>query len=443
VDYIVALRVDKASANHPESAAQPAIALLPWGDVVHDFLGPLGLTLDDFATEFTGSWMFGYVEALKTAGVKTVIVCPTTAVRRTTRSVHRPTGAPLVFLPPPRGFASLRRLALVGRLDGRRDPVSVGRAVAAHVAPYLATPPHRLARVLRDERCTAVLCQEYEHPRFDVCVAIGRRVGVPVFATFQGGDEQHSRLERLSRRRALHRCGGLIIAPDAEAERVRRRYDLPPERIARLMNPVDLRIWREGDRARGRTALGLPGDALVVAWHGQVQILRKGLDVLLDAWRSLTDARSDADLHLVLAGSGEDVAELRRTVAAGRLRGVRLPIGWIHDRSDLADVLAAADVYAFPSRHEGLPVAPLEALAAGVPVVASDAPGVADAIGDAGAVVPVGNASALAASLGALLDDPALRAELARRARPHVEARFSLEAVGSALRRFMLPETRD
>lgn len=439
--YIVALRPDVASPNQRRSWPQPTVALLPWGDIVFDFLGPLGLTLEDFAADFIGSWMFGYVEALKTAGVTTVVVCPTTAVRTPVRAVHEPTGAPLVFLPPPRAFAALRRLGLDGRLGERRDPISIGRAVAAHVAPYLATPTRRLARVLREERCDAILCQEYEHPRFDVAVAVGRRMKLPVFATFQGGDEQHSRVERFTRPVAMRSCAGLVVAPEVEAERVQRRYNVSPERIARVMNPVDMRVWSAGQRGRGRSALGLRNDALVVAWHGQVQILRKGLDVLLEAWRSLTDARPGADLHLVLAGSGEDMAELRDRVAAAALPGVRLPEAWVQTRSDLADLLAAADLYAFPSRHEGLPVAPLEALAAGVPVVASDARGVADAVGGAGVVVPVGDARALATALGDLLDDPARRLELARRARPHIEARFTLEAVGRTLRRFILPES--
>ena len=442
--YIVALRVAKASRKElhvpPRASTEPTIALLPWGDIGHDFLDRLGISLDEFRDAFVGSWMFGYVEALRAAGVATVIVCPTTSVTRPRTDVHRPTGARLVLLPAPRGFATLRRLALRGRVEGRRDPVTITRAVAAHVSPFLSTPPVRLRRVLRDEQCSAVLCQDYENPRFDVCVAVGRRAGIPVFASFQGGDEQHSLLERWSRRRALAACAGLVIAPEAEVERVERVYRLPASKVARVMNPVDARLWGEGDRSAGRAAFGVPKDALVVAWHGQVQLRRKGLDTLLDAWGSVTSARPGVDLRLVLVGSGEDLGEVHMRVSGQSLQGVHVVESWVRDPRRLADLLAAADVYAFPSRHEGLAVAPLEALAAGLPVIASDARGAGDAVGDAGLVVPAGDATALAAAIGSLLDDPERRALLGRRARARVAERYSLQAVGAALRAFLLAE---
>jgi len=386
--------------------------------------------------------MFGYVEALRTAGVATVIVCPTTGVSRVRTEAHRPTGARLVFVPAPRGFATVRRWALDGRLEGRRNPLTLARAVAAHLAPYLSTPPRLLSRVLREERCAAVLCQDYENPRFDVCVAVGARAGTPVFGTFQGGDEQHSRLERWTRPHALRRCAGLVVAPDAETERLSRRYGLPADKLARIPNPVDTTLWGGGDRKAGRAALGIPSDAEVVAWHGQVQLWRKGLDTLLDAWAPLARAQAESERRLVLVGSGEDLAEVRRRIESESLPGVHVVDAWVHDRRRLADLLAAADVYAFPSRHEGLAVAPIEALAAGLPVVASDARGVADVVGGAGLVVPTGDAAALAGAIGELLADPGRRAELGRRARARADERYSLAAVGAALRSFLLDDRR-
>ena len=386
--------------------------------------------------------MFGYVEALSTAGVATVIVCPTTSVSRVRTDVHRPTGARLVFVPAPRGFAAVRRWALDSRIDGRRDPLTLARAVAAHVAPYLSTPPRLLSRVIREERCAVVLCQDYENPRFDVCVAVGARAGTPVFGTFQGGDEQHSRLERWTRPRALRRCAGLVVAPDAETERVSRLYGMPAGKVARIPNPVDTALWGGGDREAGRAALGIPSDAQVVAWHGQVQLWRKGLDTLLEAWASLTREQPEGERRLVLVGSGEDLPEVRRRIEAESLPGLHVVDTWVQDRRRLADVLAAADVYAFPSRHEGLAVAPIEALAAGLPVVASDARGAADVVGDAGLVVPTGDAAALAGAIGELLADPGRRAELGRRARARADERYSLAAVGAALRAFLLDERR-
>lgn len=416
----------------------PTLAIVPWGDVFDDFLDGIGVSLEEFRDEFTGSWMFGYTAALATAGVRTLIVCPTTRFRSPARAVHGPTGAELLFLPAPRAFGALRSRVLKGRLDGRRDPSSVARAAAAHLAPYLGTPPLALARLLRRERCDALVCQEYEDPRFDVCVAVGRAVGVPIFGTFQGADYQLSKLERPLRPLAVRACAGLIVGAQAEVDRVRGRYGVPDAKLAQIFNPVDVSAWRPIERAKARSGLGIAESASVVAWHGQVQIWRKGLDVLLDAWALATAARPGRDLRLVLVGSGEDRSELRRLVDERGLSGVVLVDEWVEDRERIRAVLSAADLYAFPSRHEGLPVSPLEAMACGVPVVGAKAQGVPDVVGDCGLLVSSGDASMLAKALGALLDDDDWRIALGRRARRRVEEQFSLEAVGAQLRAFLI-----
>ncbi|MGH3134036.1 MAG: glycosyltransferase family 4 protein [Gaiellaceae bacterium] len=418
------------------------MALLPWGDVFHDFLDRLGVSLEEFRDEFTGSWMFGYAAALETAGVRTLIVCPTTSVRSPLRTIHAPTGAGIVFLPAPAGFAGLRAHALEGRLNGRRDVRSLARAAATHIAPYLGTPPIALGRLLRDEECAALLCQEYEDPRFDVCVAVGRAIGVPVFATFQGADYQLSKLERPLRPLTIRASAGLVVGPTSEAERVSRRYGLPGGKLARVFNPIDVSVWRPDDRAVSRAALGLPESAEIVVWHGQVQIRRKGLDVLLDAWPAVVGSRPGRDSRLVLVGSGEDVAEVRDVVERRALSGVQLVDEWVQDRARLRGILCASDVYAFPSRHEGLPVAPLEAMACGLPVVAADAQGVRDVVADCGVVVPRGDAGALALALGALLDDADRRLELGRACRRRAEDHFSLDVVGAQLRGFLIDGSR-
>ena len=170
-----------------------------------------------------------------------------------------------------------------------------------------------------------------------------------------------------------------------------------------------------------------------MAWHGQVQLERKGLDVLLDAWARLGD---EDERHLVLVGSGEDSDEVARRASAAR--DVHVLDGWVQDRARMRAILSAADVYAFPSRHEGLPVAPLEAMACGLPVVGADANGVEDVVGDAGIVVPRGDVDALTLALHDLLADGERRAELGQRARRRAEEHFALEPVGAALRSFLL-----
>ena len=414
-------------------ASSPIVALLPWGDTIEDFLDPIAVSFEAFRDEMTGGWLFGYVEALARAGVGTVLVCVSARVAEAERHVHRPTGAPLWVLPAPAAF----------RLARRWHPRSSPGA-----ASYLATPPRTLARVLRRERCSAVLCQEYEYPRFDACVVVGRTLGLPVFATFQGGSEQTSRLERPLRPWTLRASAGLIVASSVEEARLRERYRLGSARIARVFNPLDVARWRALDRACARAELGVPAAARVVAWHGRIDLQRKGLDVLVEAWAQVCRERPHADLRLRLLGTGPDVAALRtRITAEPDARGIEWRNAYVTDIDAVRCHLSAADVYVLPSRHEGFAVALAEAMACGLPVVAAEAPGVVDLLESGeehgGLVVPRGDTGALAQALGALLDDPPRAAALGRRARLRVERRCSLEAVGHQLRAVLAPAHRE
>jgi glycosyltransferase involved in cell wall biosynthesis len=192
------------------------------------------------------------------------------------------------------------------------------------------------------------------------------------------------------------------------------------------------------DKAAARRSLGLPLEARVVAWHGQVQLERKGLDVLLDAWQRVTTAATSAETRLLLVGGGEDAERVRGTIAERRLRDVQFIDGWQQDRAALRTVLSAADVYAFPSRLEGFPVAPLEAMACSLPVVASDATGMEDVVGETGLLVPRSDAPALARALSRLLEDDDLRRRLGSAARARVETSFAPLPVGRRLRSFLL-----
>ena len=427
------------------------VALLPWGNVIEDYLDAIGVGLDEFAARMGGGWMFGYVEALRRAGVGATIVCVSARATAPRRLVHAATGAALWVLPSPRRYRWLRRrmrdpygwgldptFGLDGRGAGVRRPWLAALKLAA---PYAATPLAALVRVLRAERCAAVLCQEYEYARFDVAVAVGRALRIPVFATFQGGRATPGWAEPAVRRWSVPRAAGLVIAPGAEAERVRARYRVPDGRIARIFNPVDAGDWAGGDRAGTRARLGIGPEAVVVVTHGRISLHAKGLDVLAAAWKAVCADRPGRDLRWLVVGTGDDAAAFAALVAGHELPGVVWVNEFVLERARMRDYLAAADAYVLASRREGFPVAPVEAMAAGLPAVAADAPGVADIFEDGersgGIVVPREDADALADAIGRLVDDAALRASMGRAARRRIETRFALDATGAALRRFM------
>lgn len=422
------------------SPASGPVAVLPWGELIEDFLEPIGLSVNDFVEEMTGGWLFGYLDALATAGIDSVLVCMTAMVPEPVRRIHRPSGTPIWLLPPtgahrwvrrhlPDPYAWNRATATPG-LSGAHALAAAG---LRHVSPYLSTPIRSLSSVLRRERCSAILYRGYEEARFDVCVAVGRFRGVPVFATFQGGERQRTGLERVVRCRTINAAAGLIVASQVESRRIQQPYRAPSERVAAIFNPLDLSRWPIGDRAGARALLGLHRDAKVAVWHGRVELWRKGLAILVQAWVKICAEPPYDDLHLLLVGSGADSEQLRELLNDPGLRGIHWLDSYVNDRP----YLDAADVYVFPSRHEGFAVAPVEAMACGLPLVAADAPGVRELIPrgaqDGGIVVPVGDASGLADQLDALLDDRARCRELGARARTRVEAAFASPAVGRQL----------
>ena len=152
---------------------------------------------------------------------------------------------------------------------------------------YGATPLDVLARELQRENCQALLCQEYEYARFDACVAMGKRINLPVYACFQGSDRTQSFLEAGFRRWALHNCAGLIIASEREIKRVKQRYRFPAAKIKQIFNPLNLPIGDKSTKANTRNKLGIAQNATVVVWHGRVEIAQKGLDILMAAWQKI------------------------------------------------------------------------------------------------------------------------------------------------------------
>lgn len=186
---------------------------------------------------------------------------------------------------------------------------------------------------------------------------------------------------------------------------------VPAERVVAVPNGVD-RV-DGGDADRGRRLAEAERYVLAL---GTVEP-RKGLPVLVEAFDVL--AAGHPDLHLVLAGPDGWGAEALRTAMAGAGAGARARIhrvGFVAG-PDRADLLAGAALLAYPSLYEGFGLPPLEAMSAGVPVVASDAGALPEVLGDGAELVEAGSAEALAAAMAALLGDDARRRQLTARGR--------------------------
>lgn len=158
----------------------------------------------------------------------------------------------------------------------------------------------------------------------------------------------------------------------------------------------------------------------------------KGVFELVDAVAELAPGRPQ--LRLVLAGEGRDAAEVRARVAAAGLESVTAFPGWVN-AEQRRELLARATCVVLPSHAEGLPLALLEAMAAGVPLVATAVGGIPEAAraGREAFLVPPGDVPALAHAIARLLDDPALARRIARAGMSRADAYFDVGLVAAEL----------
>ncbi|MCR9247632.1 MAG: glycosyltransferase family 4 protein [bacterium] len=203
---------------------------------------------------------------------------------------------------------------------------------------------------------------------------------------------------------------------------------VPDERITRVYDGIDPAPWTglQDDKAAARDRLGIAGDALVISLAGVLRP-RKGQHVLIDAFQRLA-ARFPTAV-LLLAGGGTERERLAGQAARhGLAERVLLPgpVKPVHD------VYAASDIFTMPSFHEGLCNACLEAGFAALPQVVSTAGGNGEIVldGETGAVVPPGDAEALAVALARYLEDPALRAAHGAAGRERCLANFTIDHLG-------------
>ena len=242
-------------------------------------------------------------------------------------------------------------------------------------------------------------------------------------------------LRRVLRGASLVICAGRY--PAAEAERAAGRplptVVVPPGVDTARFQPLD-----SAERASVRQELGLPVDAPLVVSVSRL-VPRKGMDTLIRAAARLRDRVPD--VVVAIAGSGRDRARLEGLIASTGAP-VRL-LGRVPDEV-LPGLYGAGDVFSMSCRNrwggleqEGFGIVFVEAAAAGVPAVAGESGGSAEAVvhGETGLVVPRPDASdQVADALADLLDDETRRREMGRRARQRAEIEFSYDVLAARLR---------
>ncbi len=320
-----------------------------------------------------------------------------------------------------------------GECDGFR--VFRARARWLHSRPpYL--PPRALLAALAPELATAdVVTSQVGLTWLGAAVAARcARAGVPFVYGMQGALAP-VRLRQKRWRKALflrawerpllRRVAALHALTANEATELRRQ-GAPASRIFVVPNGVDPQAWGRGEGARARAAWGIPPEAIVVLFLGRLAP-EKGLELALGA--ALPLLREQVSLWFVAAGpDGGSARSMRRLASTAGVAGRVLLPGAVPPATR-GDVLAAADVFAYPSLGEGLPLAVLEAAAAGLPLWITDRCNVPEVAEYAAGTVDPPDPAALHAALLRLVSDVDTRRRCAENARRMVRERFALATV--------------
>jgi glycosyltransferase involved in cell wall biosynthesis len=201
---------------------------------------------------------------------------------------------------------------------------------------------------------------------------------------------------------------------------------VPPGRIHRIDNFVDLSLFHppaEGERDCLKRKLGFTGNLLVL-YSGRL-VPRKGLEDLLGAWKEVVEDFPDA--RLVVLGDGPLLSSLKRLAATA---GVSETVCFIGRVVNVQEILRAGDIFTLPSLQEGMPNALLEAMACGLPVVATRIGGVTDVIKDGkeGILVPPSHPAGIQAALRKILSNAVLRESFGSNAVRTILDRYGLES---------------
>jgi sugar transferase (PEP-CTERM/EpsH1 system associated) len=241
------------------------------------------------------------------------------------------------------------------------------------------------------------------------------------------GDNPRYRLLRRVSKLAVHRY--IPMSRHLE-EWLQSEIHIPPERLRRVYNGVDAQRFHVPAQREPLERAGFADpDAIVIGTAGRLAAV-KNQRLLIEAFRRLVHTAGERGkrLRLVIVGDGEQRAECQRLIEDSGIAAQ----SWITGlREDVPQLLRGFDVFALPSLNEGISNTILEAMATGLPVVATRVGGNAELVTDglSGALCDLDNADAFAAALGRYAFDPELRRAHGAAGRRRVDADFGIESM--------------
>ena len=359
----------------------------------------------------------------------------TTSSSTPSRDVLRVMHVVFTFHP---GGMELGVLKLVNGLDRRRIQSAIcSTRPGGGLAPLLAShvPLFELRRREgNDLRLVWEMCRLFRRERPHIVhthawgtllegLIASRLAGVPIVVHGEHGTLQLHRRQRLFQRYAWARVDRLLSVSTRLAERMAHELAFPPDRIQTIHNGVELsRFQGRITREEARRTLALPLDTPVVGAVGRL-VPVKDHRCLVEAIAAL--GRDGLHPMIVIAGEGPERHAIQERAAALGIEGQLRLLG---HRDDVDTVLAALDVFVLPSRSEGLNNTILEAMAAGLPVVATRVGGADEMVidGGTGLLVAPGSPEKIGDAVKSLLSNLPLKVAMGKAGRTRAETDFDL-----------------
>jgi glycosyltransferase involved in cell wall biosynthesis len=281
---------------------------------------------------------------------------------------------------------------------------------------------HAIARIAAQHGATVIHCHHYS-PFVYGCLARLWHPRLRVIFTEHGrlSDAPPSQKRRVANQ-LLSRAPREVVTVSSDLKRHLVAEGFPGEKVSVIYNGIDVGpLPRTEDRASARRQLGLADGMLAIGTVARLDSV-KDLGTLI---RGVAELRRTSDASLVVIGDG---AERRNLEGLAGDLGIASAVRFLGHRENARDLLAGCDIYANSSISEGISLTILEAMAAGLPVVATRVGGNPEIIdAECGRLVPSRQPAAIAAALSELGADAGMRTELGRAARRRVEERFTLD----------------
>jgi glycosyltransferase involved in cell wall biosynthesis len=294
----------------------------------------------------------------------------------------------------------------------------------------------RLAKLLRQEQVDVIHAHQYT-PFFYSLIArlLCRRPSILFMEHGRTFPDYPRRKRMIANRLLIERRDRVVAVGEAVRQALIHNEGIPPTKVEVVYNGIDLSAYANGcaHRQAVRREIGVGDQDLVL-----FQVAR--LDPLKDhatAIRTMEHVvRRRGDARLILVGEGPEMEKTQQLVSQLNLSA---NVRFLGLRKDVGRLLGAADQFLLTSVSEGIPLAVIEGMAAGLPVVATRVGGMGEVVedGQTGLLAPSGDAAALATSVLRIAADPALGRQMGQRGRERAYAVFSEgQMVASYAQRF-------